>query len=238
MSRFKIYTLLALFLFTLTGAASAQIGDRTPAALSTIHGIPDLPMPADVYVNGTYQTTFDFGESTGPVRLDAGIYEVEIRLGEVTLLVAKAELAVGSNSTMVAHLDEDGGPRLSVFENDLSSLSRDEARLTVRHTAQAPKVDVRLIRAPGPSSARTFGGANTTTSYGWLTIRGLGNSGQIGPIEVRAGSYTASVLVDRAEILNTGTLALSDNASYTVYVIGRFNDSLKFFVQRFDSAPR
>ena len=44
----------------------------------------------------------------------------------------------------IAHLDGDGAPTITAFENDLSELARGRARLTVRHLAAAPAVDVKL----------------------------------------------------------------------------------------------
>ncbi|MEZ5096988.1 MAG: DUF4397 domain-containing protein [Nocardioides sp.] len=49
----------------------------------------------------------------------------------------------GANITVVAHLDEGGTPALTPFVNDTSPIAAGEARLTVRHTAAAPAVDVR-----------------------------------------------------------------------------------------------
>ena len=49
----------------------------------------------------------------------------------------------GANITVVAHLDEGGTPVLTPFVNDTSPIAAGQARLTVRHTAAAPAVDVR-----------------------------------------------------------------------------------------------
>ena len=48
----------------------------------------------------------------------------------------------GGNYTVVANLDAKGDPTVTPFENDISSLSAGEARVTVRHVAAAPKVDI------------------------------------------------------------------------------------------------
>jgi hypothetical protein len=48
-----------------------------------------------------------------------------------------------ANITVVAHLDESGKPVLTPFVNDTSAVAAGKARLTVRHTAAAPAVDVR-----------------------------------------------------------------------------------------------
>ncbi len=54
----------------------------------------------------------------------------------------------GANITVVAHLDAAGKPVLTPFVNDTSRLAPGKARLTVRHTAAAPAVDVRAGGTP------------------------------------------------------------------------------------------
>ena len=49
----------------------------------------------------------------------------------------------GANATVVAHLTADGKPALTPFVNDVSAVPAGQARVTVRHTAAAPAVDVR-----------------------------------------------------------------------------------------------
>ena len=51
-------------------------------------------------------------------------------------------MSAGVDATVVAHLDADGSPTASVFVNDTSEIRDGDARLTVRHTAEAPEVDV------------------------------------------------------------------------------------------------
>lgn len=117
------------------------------AVLSVLHGIPDTPV--DVYVNGDL-TLDDFqpGDLAGPLDLPAGDYEVALTatdatddsapvLGPVTLT-----LEAGTNYTAVAHLDESGAPTVTPYVNDTSATAPGEGRLTVRHDAAAPAVDV------------------------------------------------------------------------------------------------
>jgi hypothetical protein len=112
-----------------------------------LHGIPDTPV--DVYVNGAL-TIDDFqpGDLAGPLDLPPGDYEVALTatdaaddsapvLGPVSLT-----LAAGTNYTAVAHLDESGAPTVTPFVNDTSTTAAGQGRLTVRHVAAAPAVDV------------------------------------------------------------------------------------------------
>lgn len=128
-------------------ALPAQAISSTTADLSVFHGIPDLPV--DVYVNGDL-TLDDFqpGDMAGPLDLPAGDYTVAITaadaaddsspvLGPVTLT-----LAANTSYTAVAHLKADGTPTVTAFTNDVSTTAAGQGRLTVRHVAAAPAVDV------------------------------------------------------------------------------------------------
>ena len=131
----------------------ANAATNSNAVLSVLHGIPDTPV--DVYVNGAL-TLDDFqpGDLAGPLDLPAGDYEVALTatdaaddsspvLGPVTLT-----LDAGKNYTAVAHLNESGSPTVTPYVNDTSKLSAGQARLTVRHDAAAPAVDVRAGGKP------------------------------------------------------------------------------------------
>ncbi len=126
---------------------------ETTADLSVLHGIPDTPV--DVYVNGAL-TLDDFqpGDLAGPLDLPAGDYEVALTatdaadasapiLGPVTLT-----LEAGKSYTAVANLDADGQPATNLFTNDISQTAPGEGRLTVRHVAAAPAVDILANGAP------------------------------------------------------------------------------------------
>ena len=48
----------------------------------------------------------------------------------------------GKNYTAVAHLKENGDPTATLFTNDTSKTDAGQGRLTVRHVAAAPAVDI------------------------------------------------------------------------------------------------
>ncbi|GAA1991761.1 DUF4397 domain-containing protein [Microbacterium pumilum] len=127
--------------------APAQAISSTTADLSVLHGIPDTPV--DVYVNGDL-TLDDFqpGDLAGPLDLPAGDYAVALTapdaaddsapvLGPVTIT-----LEAGKSYTATANLDEAGAPALNLFTNDIAPTNAGEGRLTVRHVAAAPAVDI------------------------------------------------------------------------------------------------
>jgi hypothetical protein len=125
--------------------ASASTADT--AQLSVLHGIPDTPV--DVYVDGAL-TLDDFqpGDLAGPLELPAGDYEVALTApdaadaGSPALGPATITLEAGKNYTAVAHLTEGGENTLTLFTNDTSQTAPGEGRITVRHVAAAPAVDI------------------------------------------------------------------------------------------------
>ncbi len=124
--------------------ANAAEGD---AQLSVLHGIPGLTV--DVYVNGDL-TLDDFtpGSLAGPLALPAGTYSVAITASDAADASAPVlgpidlPLEAGGNYTAAAHLTEAGEPSATLFSNDISMLEAGQGRLTVRHVAAAPAVDV------------------------------------------------------------------------------------------------
>jgi hypothetical protein len=119
------------------------------AQLSVFHGVPGLTV--DVYLdNKKAIDNFKPGMMAGPLAVPAGKHVIAITaadaaddskpaIGPVTVT-----LASGVNYTAVAHLTASGKPTASLFTNDTSSIAAGKGRLTVRHTAAAPAVDVLL----------------------------------------------------------------------------------------------
>jgi hypothetical protein len=133
-------------LVALGGIAPAQAAEDV-AKLSVFHGVPGLTV--DVYVNDELTLDdFEPGDLAGPLDLPAGTYKVAITASDAADASAPAigpvdlPLEAGMNYTAVAHLDADGKPTATLFTNDISQLAAGEGRLTVRHVAAAPAVDV------------------------------------------------------------------------------------------------
>lgn len=131
---------------TLGFAAPANAISASTADLYVLHAVPDTVV--DVWVNGeVLLPDFAPGTLTDPLDLPAGDYEVVITLPNdpITSPVigpATLPLAAGNSYTAVAHLDASGAPTASLFTNDLSTIPAGQGKLTVRHTAAAPAVDV------------------------------------------------------------------------------------------------
>ncbi|BDZ46696.1 DUF4397 domain-containing protein [Naasia aerilata] len=131
---------------------ASALSDST-ADLYVLHAVPDTPV--DVWVNGEL-TLDDFkpGDMAGPLDLPAGTYSVAITAPDAADASAPVigpidlPLSAGTSYTAVAHLGEDGKPTASLFTNDLRTTAPGQGRLTVRHTAAAPAVDILAGGAP------------------------------------------------------------------------------------------
>jgi hypothetical protein len=133
-------------LVALAGIAPANAATDV-AQLSVLHGVPGLTV--DVYVNGE-RTLDDFepGDLAGPLELPPGTYSVAITASDAADASAPAigpvdlPLEGGKNYTAAAHLDAAGQPTATLFTNDISTVGAGDGRLTVRHVAAAPAVDI------------------------------------------------------------------------------------------------
>lgn len=133
-------------LIALTAMAAPAAAD-SHAELSVLHGVPGLTV--DVWVNGE-RTLDDFtpGTLAGPLDLPAGTYTVAITAADAADASSPAigpvdlPLESGKSYTAVAHLDAEGTATAALFTNDTSATAAGEGRLTVRHVAAAPAVDI------------------------------------------------------------------------------------------------
>lgn len=183
------------------GAVAPASAAEGSAMLSVLHGVPDLTV--DVYVNDELTLDdFEPGELAGPLELPAGTYTVAITASDApdasqpAIGPVELPLDAGGNYTAVAHLDAQGDPTATLYTNDVSGIAAGQGRLTVRHTAAAPAVDVlaggqpvitnlsnpdeqTLELAPGTVAASVaatgttepvIGPADVTVSEGTLTI--------------------------------------------------------------------
>ena len=127
--------------------APALAAEPGQAELSVLHGVPATTV--DVYVNGAL-TLDDFapGTLTDPIALPPGDYTVALTAPDAAddsapiIPAVTVTLAADMSYTAVAHLDAGGAPMLSLFTNDTSATASGEGRLTVRHVAAAPAVDI------------------------------------------------------------------------------------------------
>ncbi len=198
------------------------------ATVSVLHAVPGLTV--DVYANGDELIPdFEPGTLTDPLSLPAGTYDLAVYAdgdspdtADPAIEAQGVEVPGGVNATIVANLDADGKPALNVFVNDMSATAAGEARLTVRHTAAAPAVDIR--------------------ADGNVLFDGVTNPKEA-TADVAAGSYSADVVLAGTDTVAIGPadVALGEGANTIVYAWGSAADNnLKLAVQTIDglhSAP-
>ena len=145
MKTLRIAAVASLALAPVALAAPAHAADAT---VSILHGVPGATV--DVYANGKeLLTDFKPGTLTDPLMLPEGTYDLKVTAagaganGAAVIEANDVQVPGDANVTVVAHLDEAGKPVLTPFVNDTSAIDAGKARITVRHTAAAPAVDVR-----------------------------------------------------------------------------------------------
>ena len=222
--RIAAVTALAFSPLALATTAHAAGGDAT---VSVLHGVPGATV--DVYANGkALLTNFKPGTLTDPVMLPAGDYDLKVVAagagadGKAVTEAKGVAVPAGANITVVAHLTADGKPVLTPYVNDTSMVPAGQARLTVRHDAAAPAVDVR---------------ANGTAA-----LKGLTNPNEAKAV-VPAGTIKADVTLAGTStvVIGPANLDLKEGTNTIVYAWGSAADkNLKLAVQTIsgmNSAP-
>ena len=142
--------LIALVAMVAATALPAAASAADKGKLTVVHAVPGLTV--DVYADDDLLLEdFKPGTITHPVRLDPASYEIEVTPANSTneVLSATVQVESGTDAAAVAYLSEDGDPTLGLFNNNQRPIRQSKARVTVRHTAAAPEVDVRFKRPGG-----------------------------------------------------------------------------------------
>lgn len=202
--RIRLIALLAIaFSVLIAPAAQAQ---SDPGSVTVVHGVPGVTV--DVWVNGEATLEgFEPGTITDPLELPADSYDVEIYEAgadpdsQDPVISGSADLEAGANVSLVAHLDAEGTPTLGVFANDTSTLDAGQARVTVRHTAAAPAVDI--------------------LANGDAVFSGVEN-GQEGATDLDAGTIEAAVALagETDPVLGPADVDLAEGVNTIIYAIG------------------
>ena len=190
---------------TIVGMGTASAGSAK-ATLNVVHGIPGLDV--DICVDGTKAITdFNPGEVVAGVKMPAGTYHLGVVAAGTScsaeVLAADATVAGGRNYTVVANLNASGTPNLKIFTNDVSKVDEGMARLQVRHTAEAPAVNV------WANGSRLNGGNRFT----WGAKR---------VYEVAEGNYRVKVTLPGSSkaVIGPATLHTEAGYAYQVYAWG------------------
>lgn len=135
-----------------SGVGAAPSAPTAKATVSVLHAIPaglgaDV---VDVYA-GSALLVDDFKPGMlRTITLPGGAYTLTVLPDGASPSSAVSPLAgtrtripSGANVTVAAHLTPSGRPTMTTFTNDTTTVGRGMGRLTVRHVAAAPPVDVR-----------------------------------------------------------------------------------------------
>lgn len=194
---------------TVMASATPALAQES-ASITLIHGIPDTRV--DVYVDGgEVFGDFAFGETQDLSAL-AGqtLVGLEVRLaGTDTTAIGPTdlELPASGSYTAIAHLDGSGAPTLSVFANDTSTIAAGSGRLTVRHTAAAPAVDVK--------------------ADGSVAFSNLANPDEISA-DLPAATYGVEVVpsgADEPVVIGPADISVAEGDSLIVYAVGSLENS-------------
>ena len=158
----KLLIGLAAILAVGSGASTASAQDA--ASITLVHGIPGTTV--DLIVNGSVAIDGFVPGSLADISSFAGerLTGVEVRddaTGAVLIgPIATLDVPATGNWSYVAHLDAAGTPSITPFENNTNpTATAGEARLTVRHAAEAPAIDIivgdlGVIARAGPQQER------------------------------------------------------------------------------------
>ena len=207
----KLAAVTALVLGAL-GFALAGVSGAGPSNVYVVHGIPGVTV--DVYVNDDVGSPLiaDFapGDVRGPLSLDPNTYNIKVFVANDDPNVATpvidqdVDVPADQNVSVVANIGS-GTPALSAFVNDTSPTAAGEGRATVRHTADAPTVDIQVD--------------------GNDALPGLAPGAELSA-ELPAGTYSAGVQVapDGPVVLGPTPLPVTAGTNTIVYAVGSATD--------------
>lgn len=213
MRRSMFAVLTAAILFPAAGLAAAgpasAAGAGADATVDVFHGVPGLTV--DVYAGADKViSNFRPGTFSAPLSLPAGSYDLAVRpagaaASSAPAIKATVAVAAGETYTVAAHLSASGKPELTAFTDDLSPVTAGKGRVSVRHTAAAPAVDVlagSAVIAPGLTNPKA---ATLVTAAGSVQAR----------VDL-AGTATTAI--------GPAALPIADGSLTTVYAWGSAAD--------------
>lgn len=196
----------------LLGSSRASAAD---SQVYVVHGIPNTPV--DVYAGGNLAIPgFQPLTTAGPLAIPAGDLEVQVfaaiadppataaTRADAAVITQTLAVPSGANLSVVANV-EGGTPNLQAFVNDLSPVAEGSSRVTVRHTANAPTVDIAVD--------------------GTVAIPALAMGAEASAI-LPAGTYDFAVQVEGTTVLDLAGTEIPAGKNVIVYAVGNaFPDS-------------
>lgn len=214
--------LAAVLLFT---PASGQAQAPADAEIMLLHGIPGTPV--DVVVGGEIVIADFQPGKMQDLSAFAGqtLEDLEVRLaGTEDIAIGPIDefpVPATGNYTVVAHLDAEGTPTLSAFENDTSGVADGQGRLTIRHAAAAPAVDVVLGDARPVENAKNGDSVDLDLPAGEIAGAKIAPTGgdpiaDVPTVDLKAGTnlivYAVGSLADDTFTFYTQELSLASEA--------------------------
>jgi hypothetical protein len=216
----RVFRVLFLLLTLAASSTAAEAASR----IFIIHGIPGVPVDVYAGLAGSpipATPTIPSFQPKAIVDLQAGPATVDIRIfaaganpqtAAPVIAVLGAAIPDGVELSILAHLDVNGAPTATIYQNDDSRPAAGMARVSVRHAAQAPAVQLAAGGVPKLALTNPY----------------------FGDLEVPAGTpIPLQIQVPFAGTPLTPTAPLSFNAGtrYFVYAIGSFPTTFDFIVQ-------
>jgi len=195
--------------------ASAQ-----SARIHLLHGIPDTDVDVEAGGENVFEG-FAFGD-TQDLSSFAGVTLEDVKVkvaGTDTVAIDAGDVALpgSGNYTLIAHLDASGTPTIGVFENNTATIDAGSGRITVRHTAAAPAVDI--------------------LANGDIAFENVPN-GAGGDADLPAGTVSASVVPTGASepvVIGPADLPIAAGANLIVYAVGSLDaDTLTVLTESID----
>jgi hypothetical protein len=200
--------------------APAAAAGQEAAEISLVHGVPGVPV--DVVVDGAVAIA---GFEPGTVQDISGLAgqtltNLEARAAGTSDVVigpiASFDVPASGSHSVVAHLDADGNPTITTFTNNAAPIGGGLGRLTIRHAAAAPAVDLVV------GDARPVQAAENGDSVDLDLIAGELSGVQLAP----AGGDP---------IADVPPLMLQEGTNLIVYVVGSLDDgTLTFYTEERD----
>jgi len=189
---------LPLGLVAASPASAAKAPKPTTAVVSVLHGIPGVVV--DVYANDTLLINDFTPGSLKKIRVPGGTYDLEIFPADAPNSAGTAILQLtqavenGKNYTVAAYLSATGSPSIQGFQNNIGSLPKPknsknaQGRITVRHLAAAPTVDIAVSGVVSTDLSPISNGESkqTTAKKGTYSVAALaGGVVALGPVPLK-----------------------------------------------------
>lgn len=224
-------------------ASGAAPSDPVPSKVYVIHGLPldNKGTKVDVYAGaaggaasdaGLLADDFTFKQVAGPVSLAPASYTVYVsaptadddgKLSDGEVIFSKTlDVPAGKNLSAIASFDGSGSPTINVFANNVAKTPAGGGRVSIRHAANAPAVNVDLGYYPW---SRTFSFFNKRY--------GPASNGQQADVTTAAGRYDVVVRVasSGARVAAVPRFPVAANKLTAVYAVGTPGSNFGFIVQ-------